>query len=206
MVDLSAITQVGSTALMVVVIVVAIVIVGGITATITWFILKELRFKYKVIWLDKNNKTGGLDKGGIFVDRKTKNKRFFLKKNKVGLNPDNVPFKFIGKSMYVFLYRTGLKNFQYVDVNIDTNPGAIITVGEEDVNWAINAYERQKKLFSQTLLIQLLPYIAIAFVSIIILVIFIYFFKEFGTLREVAAKLSEAAQAIRDAELGTRVV
>ena len=104
--------------------------------------------------------------------------------------------------MYVWLYRTGLKNFQYVDLNITPNPGATITVGEEDVNWAINAYERQKKLFSTTLLMQLMPFIMLAFVSIIILIIFIYFFKEFSTLKDMAVAMGEAAQIIAQARTG----
>jgi len=197
-----SVTGIANTALSWVIMIVAIIVFGTIATVATIFVLKQLKFKYKVVWFGIDNKTGGTDKGGIFVDRKTKNKRFFLKRAKVGLNPDNVPFKFIGKTMYVWLYRTGLKNFQYLDLNITPNPGATITVGEEDVNWAVNAYERQKKMFSTSLLMQLMPFIMLAFVSIIILVIFIYFFKEFSTLKDMAVAMGEAAKIIAQARTG----
>lgn len=203
MVDVSALS---SGLVNVLVIVFSIAFAGGGTIAGTIYVLKQMRYKYSVVWFGKDNKTGGIDRGGIFIDKKTNNKRFFLKKNNVGLNPDNVPFKFIGNKMYVFLYRTGLKNFQYVDLNISPNPGVAITVGEEDVNWAVNAYERQKKLFANTLLMQLLPYMIIAFVSIIILIIFIYFFKEFKTLKDVAVAFQEAATTLAAAKSGTTVI
>lgn len=196
------VSNLANTALSWVIMIIAIIVFGTIAAFATIFILKQLKYKYNVVWLGIDNKTGGTDRGGIFVDRKTKNKRFFLKKSKVGLNPDNVPFKYIGKKMYVWLYRTGLKNFQYVDINITPNPGAVITVGEEDVNWAVNAYERQKKMFSTSLLMQLMPFIMLAFVSIIILIIFIYFFKEFSTLKDMAVAMGEAAKIIAQARTG----
>ena len=44
---------------------------------------------------------------------------------------------------------------------------------------------------------QYLPFMMLAFVSIIILVMFIYFFKEFDTLKDVAIALKEAALATR---------
>ena len=113
------------------------------------------------------------DNAGIFVDKKTGNKRLYIKKAYVGLDPDNIPYIVDNKGKKtIYLYRTGLKNYHYIKINIK-QPGITLTVGEEDVNWAINAYERAKKTFSNSLLMQLMPYIALAFVSIVILIIFI---------------------------------
>lgn len=146
------------------------------------------------------------DTGGVFVDKKTLNKRLFLRKANVGLDPDNIPFLTGPKGKrYVYLYQRGLKNFLYLRPNVRTD-SVSIEVGEEDVNWAINAYERQKKLFGGNLLLQYMPFIALAFVSIIILIIFIYFFKDFEVLAEMAAALRDAAQAFAQGQAGTAII
>ncbi len=109
----------------------------------------------------------GRDQAGIFIDPKTNNKRFFMLKNKVGLNPDNIPYIETGTKREVYLIRNGLKNFSFIRFNFDKhNP--LIEVGEEDVNWAVNSYDAAKKRFSNSLLMQLMPFFIIAFVSIII--------------------------------------
>lgn len=147
------------------------------------------------------------DQAGIFVDKKTNNKRLFLKKYNVGLNADKVPYIMgPGSTKTIYLYREGLKNFHYITFKSLEETTFDIDVGEEDVNWAVNAYERQKKMFSNTLLMQLMPYIALAIVSIAILVIFIYFFKDFAVLKDVAVNLKEAAIAIAQAKSGTTVI
>lgn len=160
-----------------------------------------------IIW--KNDAFGQLievtDGAGIFTDGKTKNKRFFLKKANVGLNPDNVPYVQRGNKRIVYLRQDGLKNFSFVRPVIH-NQNVSLEVGEEDVNWAINAYERQKNIFAQNLLMQYLPFIILAFVSIVILIIFIYFFKNFGVLADAAVALKEAAQALAQAKSGTMVI
>lgn len=148
------------------------------------------------------------DEAGIFVDSKTKNKRFFLRKANVGLDPDKVPYiqRKIGGKKVVFLLRTGLKNFSYINFDIKEKTGMQINVGEEDVNWALNAYERSKKLFSQTLLMQLMPFIIIAFVSVIILIMFIFLFKDAGVMKEAAVAWRDAAQYYYQAQTGSAVI
>jgi len=197
-IDVSSMTQTGLTVLT------YIFSIGGIAIALFfagWYGIKWKRYReFNVIWFDRDNLSAGTDKAGIFVDAKTKNKRFFLKKGNVGLDPDNVPWKMIGGGWFggkktVFLKRTGLKNFQFININIQGNPQTKIEVGEEDVNWAINAYERQKKVFSESTLLMLMPYFALAFVSFTILILFIQLFKNFGVLKEVAANLAIAAQA-----------
>jgi len=201
------VSGIASGALNIAVIIGTIIVVGGFLVFLTWFIMyKVLRYNYRCVIFDQNNITASQDKAGIFVDGKTKNKRFFLQKYNVGLDPNNVPWKLISGKKTVFLIMDGLKNFRFLDINIKPNPGAYISVGEEDVNWAINDYEKQKKLFQDSKLLQFMPYIAIAFVSIIILTIFIYFFKEFSSLSDMAQSLKEAALAIREAKSGTTII
>ena len=61
-------------------------------------------------------------------------------------------------------------------------------------------------MWQQSIWMQILPFMTIAFVTLMILVIFTYFFKEFGTLKAVAAELHAAAEAIAKAKLGTTVI
>jgi len=203
---------VSATALNIGVIVIVIVIVGAALIAMTLIILNWRKYQqFRCIIYEKDG-FGQLrekvDMAGIFVDKKTQNKRFFLKKNKVGLDPDNIPYISTQKGKkIVYLLQTGLKNFRFLRFGIDTSTDDFkIGVGEEDVNWAINAYERQKKLFSQSLLMQLLPFMLVAFVSIIILVIFIYFFKNFATLKDMAQALTEMASHVENIKSGTTVI
>ena len=145
------------------------------------------------------------DRAGIFIDRKTSNKRFFIRKANVGLECNNIPYIHKGKKKIVYLLQTGLKNFKFIKPTISDNQ-IKFEVGEEDVNWAINAYEKQKKLFNQNVLLQYMPFILLAFVSIIILIMFIYFFKQFPTLLKTAEALRAAAVAFAQSQGGTVIL
>lgn len=145
------------------------------------------------------------DRAGIFVDRKTKNKRFFMRKAKVGLECNNIPYIQKGNRKIVYLLQIGLKNFKFIKPTI-ANKQMVFDVGEEDVNWAINEYERQKKLFDNNLLLQYMPFILLGFVSIIILIMFIYFFKQFPVLAQTAEALKEASVAYAQSQGGTVVL
>jgi uncharacterized membrane protein len=198
--ELDFLGMIGGGFLNIFVIVFTIFFIGGIVGLITWAILNRKKYKqFKcVIW--ERDGFGqlkqGYDDAGIFVDRKTKNKRLFLKKNKVGLNPDVIPYLQSQKLKTIYLYRTGLKNFHFIKVGIQ-DPKITLTVGEEDVNWAINSYERAKKVLANSIWMQILPYAVIAVVSMVIMVIFIFFFKEFGTLRDMSANFAKAAEAMK---------
>ena len=184
------------------IILIVVIIISALIVTIWLYIRKRKRFKqYRCIIISKiglNQNSIEFDDAGIFVDSKTNNKRLFLKKNKVGLAPDNIPFiPTIKGQKIIVLRKTGLKNFQYVHLRFDGTFN--IEVGEEDVNWSINAYEHAKKTFSQNTFMQALPYIALAFVALIILLIFVFFFKEFATLKDASFAFREGASALKDA-------
>lgn len=195
------------TGLTVLIMVISLLFVGGLAIGGTWIYLGYRKFtQFQCMIFMPANKSISYDTAGIFVDSKTKNKRFFMRKNNVGLDPDNVPYLFgqSGKKI-VFLVQDGLKNFRFVKLNFEGHK-AEVSVGEEDVNWAINAYEKQKKLFQNTLLAQLLPLLIIIIPSLVILIIFIYFFKDFAVLRDIAITLKEAAVAVAQAKAGTLVM
>jgi len=199
----------GSGALNFAIIIFVMMVIGAVLILATKIYLKWKQYnEYSItIWkVDKyGQRTESYDSAGVFIDPKTKIKRLFLRRNNVGLNPDNIPFTSAGSKKVVHLLQTGLKNFHYINLHIE-NPKVTLSVGEEDVNWAINDYERQKSLFDTNKFLQYMPYIAIAFVSIIILITFIYFFKDFDVLKDTAIALREAAQAISQANSGTTVI
>lgn len=191
------------------IILVSLLLAAGIAGFVTWLILQQKKYKqYKcVIWgMDGFGQVfEEYDNAGIYVDPKTNNKRLFLKKNRVGLNADKIPFIQSGKSKIVYLHKFGLKNFRFLKPRLNDDKMEI-DVGEEDVNWALNSYERGKKIFSQDRLLQFMPYIAIAFVSIVILIIFIYLFRKLDTLKEVAQALTEMVKHAKQMTAGTVVL
>lgn len=199
-ITIESITAWGSGAVGAGIILICIVVLFGIVGLSVWLYYRWKRYQqYKIIIWERDglgNIRQLLDNGGIFVDKKTNNKRLFLQRANVGLEPDNIPYVITGNGKkLVYLVRRGLKNFQYIKPTIAEEKFQF-RVTEEDVNWAINAYERQKKIFQTNTLMQYLPFILLAFVSIIILVMFIYFFKEFSTLKDLALAMREAANAM----------
>lgn len=206
--DVNSLANMGTGFLRVIIMLIAGLIISGLFGVITHLVMKWYRYQQYRCVIFKRDAFGQIqqvyDNAGIFVDKKTNNKRFFLKKNNIGLCPDNVPV-ISGKKNTVYLLQYGLKNFRFLQMDVGKE-GFDLNIGEEDVNWAINAYERQKKMFSQSLLMQIMPFIAIAFVSIIILVIFIYFFKEFSSLREFAIVMRDVAANMAQMNSGTTII
>lgn len=191
------------------VIIISILFVGGSVGGFTYLALKWRQYNQFVVRIFERNGFDEFellkDKAGIFVDSKTKNKRFFMRKMKVGLNPDNVPYIREEGSKVVYLLRTGLKNFHFIRMK-PHNPSVTLSVGEEDVNWAMQDYDKAKKMFIRTKLLDYMPYIGLAFTGIIILIMFMYFFKEFGTLKDVAVAMSDAAKSMAQYKTGTAVI
>jgi flagellar basal body-associated protein FliL len=191
----------GSGALNFILIAIAGLIFIIIVAGMTWFIMnKRLKEQY-ICYIINENGNLEIDKAGIYKDWKTKNRLFRLKKNKVGLSPDDVPYKQVGRKRYVFLYRTGLKRFHYINLNIE-GEDLDYTITQEDLNWANEEHEKSKKAFQTTLLMQLLPIVSVAVVSVIILIMVIYVVKKFDVLLEISSNLKETATIIAQAKAG----
>ena len=116
---MALIESIGSGGLWIAVLLIAALFVGGLAVLVTWLYLKWKRYQQFEIEIWQRDGLGQLnvkyDKGGIYVDSKTKNKRLFIKKHGVGLDPDNVPYMPSGKNKKkVLLLQTGLKNFRYI--------------------------------------------------------------------------------------------
>lgn len=207
--EATAVAGYADAALNITILIIAAILIIAFIAGIVWLILWWRKYQQYDVTIFSKDGSGSVvretDDGGIFVDSRTKNKRLFLRKNAVGLDPDNVPFIHSKGRKRIYLFRTGLKNFHFIKMGFK-DPALTLQVGEEDVNWALNAYDRQKKIFQQNLIMQLLPFIMLAFVCVIILVIFIYFFKEFGTLENMARYLKEAVDVATTAQAGTTIL
>jgi hypothetical protein len=206
----NTLSNIGGGALNAVIIIIFVLVVVSIVGALAWSYFKTKRYKEYICIVWSRNGFGQLqqnfDNAGVFMDRKTNNIRLFLKNANVGLCPDDIPYLPGAKGQkYIYLYRKGLKNFFFLrsDVQMDF---VNIKVGEEDVNWAVNSYEKAKKLFTSNMFLQYMPFIALALVSIIILVMFIYLFKDFKVLRDVATALQAAAEAMRSASAGTTII
>jgi hypothetical protein len=195
---------------------------AGVYGLAFWF-NRSKRYKYRVRIFNRDS-IGNIiqqpdDRGGIFLDKKTNFRLFLLRKNKFGLDPDEIPYLIsfrrgllgfgLKTENIVHILQTGLKNFQFLKPQLSENPGIVFNVQDEDVAWAINAYERHKKAFQQTLLQQVMPIIGMAFVFMMVVVALYFIFKNFGTLSDTAAALKESAQAFTEAvkiqHLGTVV-
>lgn len=187
-----------------IIVVIALLVIGWLLINKHWLRYQKFRcIIWRVDGLGKLNfKT---DNAGIFVDRATQKKRLFLKGANVGLNPDNIPYIPSGRKPTIMLLQVGLKNFRFIKPNID-HENISFTVGEEDVNWAIFDYEKQKKKFDQNWLTQYMPFIILAFVSLIILILFMYLFKQFGTIKELIIELQNLAKILASAKSGTTII
>lgn len=205
MVDVAGI---GGAVLNIVIIIVSIIFGGSIVGAIVWLYMRWRRHReFKcVIWgKDAFGQTyEKYDQAGIYVDGKTNNKRLYLKKNKVGLQADNVPYIQSGKNKIIYLHQFGLKNFRFIKPKVTDRID--FEVGEEDVNWGLNAYERGKKIFSFDKMAQYMPFILLAFVSVIILILFIYLFRKFDVLADIFQTTNQMVQNAKELKAGTVIV
>lgn len=148
-----------------------------------------------------------LDFAGVFTKKKTGLKRLYLMKHNVGLNPDNVPFIFTEKGKrLVTLWQSGLKNFRFVNPTMTSNPGFVMNVGEEDVNWAIASYHEWKERLQFQDWLQKHGHILLWSITIVGSLFIMWFItSKFDVMGGIAQAMLQAAQALRDASAGTVV-
>ena len=166
------------------------------------------KYTYKVHWWGIDGITGGFDEGGVFVDGVTKAKRFYLRRAKTSLDADKLVWRLLsgrGETRMVYLQRVSTKDFRYVDT-APLSQGLSSTVGEEDVNWAIHDYEKQKKAFGSNTLTQLLVWGGIVACGIIILLMIIFVLQKLPDLKETWGIALKTAQVLAQVKTGTTVV
>lgn len=193
--------------LFVAVVLVASIFFLGLIITIGYFIIRYRnlhQFKVFVFSRDSLGKpTVDIDEsGGIFNNLWTKTRRFYIRKGRVGLNCDNVPSIDVpgSKKRLVLLVRYGLNNYRFLKPDLTDFGDLSMTVSMEDINWGIHAYERSKKSFVTGWLKDFAPYLALMFVGIVFLIIFLYFFSKLDVLSSFADSLNNAAQALANAK------
>lgn len=188
------------------VVIVLMAFVGGMT----WWYMNRRKWKqFRVVIYFKDGFgqwRRKYDQGAVFEDKKTKNRLFFLRKNHVGLTANNVPYiQDEANDKIVYLLQTGQKNFKFIHIDI-SDQYFKFTFGEEDLNWGLNAYEKQKKLGQQSLLMQLLPFLVMAFFGIMILAMVIYVLKDFKVLQVASENLVEAAKVLSAGKANATIV
>lgn len=199
---------IGQQAMQIILILVFALIAGGVIATIIIVVRRILRYKVpvQIVEIDSTgNRIFKTDRGGIFFDRQTGMRLFFLRNHRVGLKPDNIPYVKTPKGRMVWLYQHSFRNFSYMTPQI-SNPNFSFSMGDEDISWGLMAYERGKKMFVNSLLMQLLPWLPAVVMSFIMIVLFTIFFKNIPQLKELIIELRNAAVEIARANAGTVVI
>lgn len=193
-------------------ILILIVFLALVTLAILYYFIRARKFEY-IVRVKKEEPIGsgnifeiGVDKGGIFMDKKTKNRIFVLKKFKVGMMPDNIPYYINSKGKKIVeVLQLGLKSFRYLDkpkIVANSQTALYYNVQDQDLAFAINTIENVKQYKKQTWLQQLAPFIGMAFVFLLIVVSLYFIFKNISVLKDVAESFNQAAQTFRETQLG----
>lgn len=184
--------------------------IGGIAV---WWGLRVKRYDTQNISLvidPKTNRLIGLEyrKAGTYADRKTKNKLFYLKGNKAGLDPDEAPYinvmkpGFMSPTKAVLSVKTGENSYRFIHPQFD-GESFKPTVGEEDVNWALNVFEAQHKIFGTTWLDKVLPYIPLIIVGFVMVIIVFTLMKNADTVVEILTLMKDIQVNQAKMQLGT---
>ena len=193
-------------------------LLGAITFAVTYWIFNRRRYDFKVIireiGLDGKPRIVGYDKGGVFLNKKTDYRLFLLRKARVGLAPDDIPYEEdIKGGRVVSVLRLGLKQFRYLQrPTLATNSPITMNYGvaDTDVAWATNTIELAKQYEKKTILSQLLPFIGMAFVFLTVVVALYYLFVKAGfnadLIKYLADSANRLAQSLASANSGTTVV
>jgi hypothetical protein len=206
------VNAVASIVLNVAITVLGIVLLASIFGAVVWFIYQQKKYQYVIqLWLPDNN--GNIideerDKGGIFVDKKTGTKHFWLKKQRKGLRCDEVPYRRVGNKRIVTVLKRTDGVYRIINPKI-TLDKLKFHVSEEDVNWAIFDYEKYKRKYADDPWAKWMPIAIYAIAVVASLVLVIYLVQKFEVLADLANSLEATAQTmleIEKAKAGTTVI
>jgi len=193
-----------------------IIVAGGVGTLIAFGMSQVMKYsKYTIrVWFKDGNGQWNLrrDKAGVFVDKKSNSRRLWLKKGKVGLSADDIPFIYENNKKVIYLLMIGEKNYRYIRHNI-SDKGLTYQVGEEDVNWAIAEFDRQQKILKGNFE-QMAFMIGLIVVCVAIVMLMIIYGNNWVEIitkgQEVAAQSAEsiakAAEYLAQANSGVMVV
>ena len=183
-----------------------VIILASMGSLIWYFITQAKKWKQFVCVIFSKDAFGNaireIDHAGIFLDKTTNMKRFFIKKANIGLDPDKVKYIMStdGKTRFVYLRKYAPKNFAFYDLSklLDKdNPELKVT--EQDVNWALQEFRKHKALDNKNFWNQYGTYIIWGFAVISTLVLFALLVQKFEILSNVASAISSASTALKEA-------
>lgn len=149
------------------------------------------------------------DMGGVFFKSKVNLKRFWLKKHKIGLNPDNIPFITDNKgNRIVTLWQRGMSSFRFVVIGVSDNPGVHYVPGEEDVNWAIAAWHEYKDFIPDTKgFLEKYGWMVMWTLTIgITLLMMIFLFQKFEVLSGLMSSANAVAENLKQTAMLTQPI
>jgi hypothetical protein len=187
-----------------------IILFGGIALVLFYVIRNMKRYSQFFCVIFRKDAFGNIveehDKAGIFVDNKTKNKLLFLKSRKVALNPDLIPYIQKGKHRIIYFYQSGLKNMLPLKFSFENPHPFTIKVGEEDVNWAINSYEKATKMYMQDFWAKYGAIISVGFICVTLVLVSFFLVQKFDVISEASQNMVEATKNLAQAKAGTTVI
>jgi len=197
--------------LMILILLLVLIVVIVLGAVSFILIKKYLSYGTKVfiMYKDASGQTKWeIDKGGVFA--KFKLMKFWLKKYNMGLDADNIETVEIGRKKYCFLARIGRKSFRPLKMRFNDD-NLFMTVGEEDVNWAITElYVHTKRFDWKGFWSQWGNYILWGITLMVVTVLLIWMFRQFPEILKLLGDvLKVAKEIIEDLEvlkIGERVI
>lgn len=183
-------------------------LIGGVIFLAIIFVIYKIykwnaQFTDTVLVLKKDNLgniVGEWDRGGACFDVQSKHRLWFLKSGIGGLDPDKKPFISTKKGVFVIVFKQGLKALHYVTPIVNEKGDMELKVSDQEISWAINAYERSKKILFWDRLKEFLPYIA-AFMFMVIACALLVFLINKLDLKAVVAQLESTARIIAEAKM-----
>ena len=183
-----------------------LIIALGIIGYVAWYFMKKKKYSEFIVRIVEEDSHGNIhetdDRAGIFLDKRTGFRLFFLEKAKKGLNPNKVPYitRKVMKGLLikkpviekiVQLRRIGVSNYTFIHPKLDTE-GLSFTQGEEDMNWGAQELEKIRRTFGkENIWSKLAPYIMFIVTIMIIMIILISLFNKFEILKEVSRSMLE---------------
>ena len=183
---------------------------GGGGMVLAWFINNRVKYNIpvRIFTFDGfGNPVQQKDVGGVFVNNRTKHKRFWLKKNKgMNLDPDKIKPISSGKGRVVYMVKYSEKDWRYLDMNLSPNPGFSVNIGEQEVNWWISEKARWEKVIFPDKLLAWLPWIGLFFIGIIFVIVVVTIFNKFEIFQVISDNIREAAASLAQAKTGQAVI
>lgn len=179
---------------------IVLLVVGGI-GYFVWYTIKRKRYnEYSVEILDKDgmgNVYKTFDRGGVFVEKKTGQRLFFIEKGHWGGNPNKIPYiSSVGKKgrliKTVTLRRIGVNNYVFVDITLGESLN--VTIGEEDLNNQHNEAIKIRHTYNkESWLSKLAPYITVVIGMVILMILMLNLGNKFTIMETISQNLLEVS-------------